>query len=241
MLRCGVVTPSLATSKRNTNSRFRRLTIVIAFGDRYPATMQPATERPRKIGLIGWSAIVFSSFTLCAAALLLYLVATTENHPPPKLENPPSDPMLIAQEADNRFLLPIEKATLEGKDLGIEQRAIGKVIGGWKSEDDRISWRLKLRKDGIYEVHLTYSNAGAEGEPAGKYQFQCGEEKITASARATGGVEHSVTDKVFLKLGPQGEITLELSAISIPGGEFMALKSVELLPRLYQRKKSAAP
>ncbi len=203
--------------------------------------MQPATESPRKISLIGWVAIILSSFTLCAAALLLYLVATTENPPPLKGEESPSDPLLIAQEADNRFLLPIDKATLEGKDLAIEQRAIGKVIGGWKSEQDRITWRLKLRKAGIYEIHLTYSSATTEGEPAGKYQFQCGEEKITASARSTGGVELSVTDKVFLKLGPQGEVTLELSAISIPGGEFMAIKSVELLPRLYQRKKSASP
>jgi hypothetical protein len=203
--------------------------------------MEPIRQFAREINLFGWIAIALSSFSLCAATLFLYLVATTESHPSPKAEESPSDPLLIAQEADNRFLLPIDKATLKGNDLAIEQRAIGKVIGGWKSEEDRISWRLKLRKAGIYEIHLTYSNARTVGEPAGKYQFTCGEEEITASARPTGGVEHSVTDKVFLKLGPQGEVTLELSAISNPGGELMTIKSVELLPRLYQRKKSALP
>lgn len=203
--------------------------------------MDSLPEKPRRIGLLGWVAITLSSLSLCAAALLVYLVVTTAPAPPPMVAKASDDPLLIAQEADLRFLLPVEKASLEGNDLAIEQRAIGKVIGGWKSLDDRISWRLQLRKAGIYEIHLTYSNHRADLEVAGRYQFQCGDEKISGPARPTGGVEHSVTDEVFLKLGPQGEVKLSLSAVSNPGGELMALQSVELRPRLYQRKMSATP
>jgi hypothetical protein len=197
----------------------------------------PAQPSRKSISPMGWIAICFSSLTLCAAGLLAYLVATAEKGPPPKVEEL-ADPLLISQEADDTFVLPVDKAILEGSDLAIERRAIGEVIGGWKSENDRIAWRLKLKKAGIYEIFLTYSNAKSEGEPVGKFEFRCGEEKIVASARPSGGVETSVTDKVFLKLGPTGEVKLELSAVSVPGGEFLAIKEVRIEPKLRQRRKA---
>lgn len=201
--------------------------------------MSQSSDKPQRksISLLGWIAICCSSLTLFAAGLLVYLIATAENAPPPKVEEP-ADPLLIAQEADDTFVLPIDKAIMEGSDLAIEQRAIGKVLGGWKSENDRIAWRLKLKKAGIYEIFLTYSNAKAEGEPAGRFEFRCGDQKIVASARPSGGVENSVTDKVFLKLAPVGEVKLELSAVSIAGGEFLAIKEVRIEPKLRQRRTS---
>jgi hypothetical protein len=198
-------------------------------------TASPAPSPPRSP--LGWLALLASSFCVFVAAFLAFLVLTAEPAPPPEPPKVERDPHLISQEADNRFFLPVDKAILDGADLAIEDRAVGSVIGGWKSRDDRIRWRLQLKHAGIYEIQLTYSNAFAEGEAAGRYQFRCGENRISSSARPSGGVNQTVRDRVYLKLEPAGEIELELSALQIPRGELMAIKEVAIVPRLRQRSK----
>lgn len=195
------------------------------------------TQPKYRIGLIGWVAISLSSSTLLAAGLLVYLIATAEGRKPKVVEQVEADPNLIYQEADDRFLLSLHRATLSGENLSLEERAIGEVVGGLKSAEDRVSWRLKLKKPGIYQIHYTYSNALEPGAASGKIRFTCGDEKVTAAVRPSGGVQATVTDTQFLKLEPAGEVTFEIS-IAAPGdGELLALKKVELTPRLRQRSK----
>lgn len=199
--------------------------------------MQTAPPKPARIGLIAWVAIVLTSMTLLSAGLLVYLIVTAEPRTPKVLEEVKADPNQVAQEADDRFLLALHKAALSGDKLTLEERSIGEVIGGLQSSDDRVSWKLKLKKAGIYAIHYTYSNAHEKGATPGKITFTCGEEKITAAVRPTGGVQATVTDSQFLKLAPVGEVTFEISVASSGDGEVLALKKVELIPHLRERKK----
>jgi hypothetical protein len=211
----------------------------IAFGrvSRYGAIMAAAQKAKFSIGIIGWIAIGLSTLTLLAAGLLVFLIVTTENRQPTSVGGPTDDPRVIAQEADDRFFLDLHKATFRGSSLALEDRAIGEVIGGLKSPDDKISWRLHLKKAGIYEIRFTYSNALEKGAAPGKVCFVCGEEKFVTAIRPTGGVQGTVTDTVFLKLQPVGEVTLELTAIPKDGEEIFALKRVEIWPQLRTRSK----
>ena len=199
--------------------------------------MQSAPSKPARIGLIAWVAIVLTSMTLLAAGLLVYLIVTAEPRKPKVVEDIKDDPNQVAQEADDRFVLTLHKATLTGEKLTLEDRSIGEVIGGLQTADDRISWKLKLNKAGIYAIHYTYSNAHEKGAAPGKITFTCGEEKITAVVRPTGGVQATKTDSQFLKLEPVGEVTFEISVATTGDGEILALKKVELIPHLRERKK----
>lgn len=200
--------------------------------------MEITAKSARKIGLIGWVAIALSSLTLLAAALLIYLIVTTEPPPPKVVQQEVVDPNLVAPESDGRYHLTLKQAALTGESLALESRGIGEVIGGLKSTADRVSWRLNLKKAGIYEIHYTYSNPQEKGTPVGKIRFTCNGETITTALRGTGGVLNTVTDRVFLKLEPAGEVTLELSAAADADAELCAIRKVDLTPKLRERRKT---
>jgi alpha-L-fucosidase len=95
-------------------------------------------------------------------------------------------------------------------------------VTGWTKADDYIAWPVRLNRDAMFEVLVTYD---AEPDSAGNtFELMAGKQKLQGTV-AAGLIRTNALGRISLTSG-SGE--LRISPVALKQGELMQLRTVEL-------------
>jgi alpha-L-fucosidase len=95
-------------------------------------------------------------------------------------------------------------------------------VTGWTKADDYIAWPVRLNRDAMFEVLVTYD---AEPDSAGNtFELMAGRQKLQGTV-AAGLIRTNALGRISLTSG-SGE--LRISPVALKQGELMQLRTVEL-------------
>lgn len=117
-------------------------------------------------------------------------------------------------------------AKLQGKTLGVVDRAGREIISKWDNPDESVSWDVEVTRGGTYVIQMIASapKAGAVIRLTGLGQFACSVPETEDSQ----GFKTTRVGEVVLKAGQK--FTLRLLPVA-DGWQPVSLDAVELLPQ----------
>ena len=102
-------------------------------------------------------------------------------------------------------------------------------IGGWHDQRDWMSWVLKARTSGRFEVSITM--ACLTGHSGSRYSVTVGKQRLIGTTKDTGDWASMVTEKLGTVRLSAGESTdVQLRAITKTGRAVMNVRAIELKP-----------
>ena len=121
---------------------------------------------------------------------------------------------------------------------GVELRVVGteEVLAHWTALEDRATWQFRLVNPGFFQAELTYATTAEEGE----VELLVDDQPKALLLRPSGGLDQFHSDTVTLVVASGGQHSLALRPLKQPGGEWLVIKTVRLIP-VGAEKPSAIP
>ncbi len=137
------------------------------------------------------------------------------------------------QFADGRLVFSALDAQVNGQRAKLESHPGSHRIGFWSNADDTVEWNYQATRPGRYEVLLTYSCAGSDGNeielqlagPTGDPQVLSTQLKSTHS-----WYRYTTTSLGKAYLDPDGARKVTVRCTKLVGSAVMNLKAVLLIP-----------
>ncbi len=132
----------------------------------------------------------------------------------------------VRADSDGVIRLTPFAARLQGKTLGVIDRAGRETIARWDNPDESVSWDVEVTRGGTYVIQLiaTAPKAGAVIRVTGLGQFACS----VPEAEDPKSFKTARVGEVVLKAGQK--FTLRLLPVA-DGWQPVSLDAVELLPQ----------
>ena len=137
------------------------------------------------------------------------------------------EPTLQEQEGSGEVTLTAATAKTLG---GVELRHSGAepVLANWSAPDSQALWRLRMIQPGFFNVELVYAtSAEALGT---SLKISVGQNSKTIELRATGGLDQFQNDTFTIAVPTSGQHTFAVRPIEPLGGDWLAIRSVRLIP-----------
>jgi hypothetical protein len=147
--------------------------------------------------------------------------------PEPEPEPPPPEPIVQFQEASGEVNLAPGTAVVHGE---VELRTAGRseVLAGFDSPEAEAQWHFRLIEPGFFQLELTYATAADVADA--RLEAAIGEDSKTCELRSTSGLDQFLTDSYTVAVPKSGQHTLVLRPAHTMNGDWLALKSVRLVP-----------
>jgi len=144
-----------------------------------------------------------------------------------QVEGTPEADLSVSARRDGSFVLDTTHVIIHGTTARIENR--GPNVGYWTNPNDWVSWQVRVRDGGTYEVTLSY--ACEDGYGGAEYAVRAGDHQLRGTIEATGGWDKFVTVSLgLLELKP-GKQMVKVVPVRLPHGVVMNLKEIVLTPR----------
>ena len=136
---------------------------------------------------------------------------------------------LITQDANGRFVLSAENATIRGATPRLTTSGTRRIIRDWQSSEDFLSWHVRIPRGTLFRARLTY--AVDEVAADGSIRISIGDRSKEWDLRFGGGEGSFITDEFDLGVSQPGTHAVAIKAVAKPGREVMRFQQLELEPR----------
>ncbi|NPV48611.1 MAG: alpha-L-fucosidase [Armatimonadetes bacterium] len=145
-----------------------------------------------------------------------------------ELEGAPDVDTSPLQQPDGKISLPVYMGELQpaGPESGLSlSRA--KVAQGWKSLEDRVSWRMKVRQPGTFEVRAIVSSPYHGGQTARGHEVE-----VTVAGQAVRGVLNldEKVDSPRARYFPEYATALGMVTLDAAGTYDLSVQATYLVP-----------
>ena len=136
--------------------------------------------------------------------------------------------LLVNPDLNGEYHLLPETVQLQSPNLSVGVQGKQRVIEGWKTGNDEVTWELQIPKADLFQIHLSYSTA--ETGAAGRVYVRVGEEEKSVDLIGTGDPTTFRSDRLFLAIKKRGKRTLRLRIEPPTKPLTLHLQSVKLVP-----------
>ena len=165
--------------------------------------------------------------------------AATEKPTPPRstvpIEPAAAKPVAVP-DARGSIQLDPASAALIG-DIKPAQIGDGDSLVGWSSVQDKATWQFRAQRPGFFNAELTYSTSSAAADA--ELELRIGDRKRLCSLRSSGGLDQFITDEYPVAVPSSGVHQVTIQPHSNVGGQWLALRSVRLIPTKPDKATSA--
>jgi hypothetical protein len=151
--------------------------------------------------------------------------------PPAKDLSPQDSVAIINQQAGGDIYFPAALAQIEGSTAHLDTLGNDRVIGGWTSAEDRLSWEFRVRQlppRGVFNVEVTYALTGPS---TGRYGLEIGDTEITRAVNSQARPKQFTTDELTMAIRRPGRYRLTMRIKEKQSDELLLLKSIRLSPK----------
>ncbi len=145
-----------------------------------------------------------------------------------KIRGEPRVEFHLEQADDGTVTLPARLADVHGSHARYESGGGKDNIGYWVDQSDWVSWNLRLKAGGKFEVQVTY--ACAPGSFGSKYDVVVGDQKVSGEVKSTGDWAKFTSVNLGTIELTAGKHQLAVKPTSMPHGAVMNLQKVLLRP-----------
>ncbi len=159
---------------------------------------------------------------------LASLIAYLQTLGPVPKSFPGNSPQVVQSDENDRITLLAATASIFGADIAFESDSPFKNIGYWHGADDRVSWALNLRKEGLLDVWLDYSCD--DGSAGNSLIVEGGAQPVRYKVAGTGGWSRYRYAKAgTIRLTAGKNILTVRPADGFKGPALLDLRSITLL------------
>ncbi|MDX1948578.1 MAG: hypothetical protein SFU86_24540 [Pirellulaceae bacterium] len=141
----------------------------------------------------------------------------------PPAEEPPPPPDLLRQDASGGVAFPLAQASLGGLVTLRDDE-----LAGWDSAEARAQWPFQVTQPGFFRLELEY--ATSQQTAAGELEATIGQQRKLCELRPSGGLDRFLIDTYPIAIRASGRHTLTLRPTRQPGGDWLVIRSVRLIP-----------
>ena len=136
---------------------------------------------------------------------------------------------VVAARSDGQVSLLARDAVVHGTLLRYEPQPHKDTLGYWTRTNDWAEWGFTAAKAGDYDVEIL--QACGAGSGGSRIQFRSGTNRIETAVFETGAFTNFVWRGIGAVTLPAGTNSIEVRAVSKPGGAVMDLREVRLKPK----------
>ena len=150
-----------------------------------------------------------------------------EDPAPEPPSQPQSKPIVLMQEGSGEVVFSSPTAALTG---AVELKVAGteEVLTNWSTAEDAAEWHFKVVKPGFFQAEIVYATV-PEATGAG-LELVVDERVTKVDLRASGGLDHFITDTETVLVSSTAEQTLTIRPLGQPAGHWLILRSVRFIP-----------